>query len=111
MSASTPARIKYENAAELIERMGGIPPNRIRIRPNPGTAVEQDVIDLESHEKRLCELIDGVLVEKTVGYKESLIASFLIKVLRDTAEGGAVLPGFSVKVSELFEQLKGGEPD
>ena len=40
----------------------------------PGTATEQDVIRLDDHEDRLCELIDGTLVEKTMGYEESAIA-------------------------------------
>src|SRR2546426_3992984 len=83
MAIATPPNPKYVNAKELIDSLGGIPPSRIRLVPAPGTAVEQDVIDLEERENRLCELIDGVLVEKTVGYRESLIASFLIKVLRN----------------------------
>src|SRR5262249_7555804 len=75
-------RPQFVNAQELINSLGGIPPSRIRLNPQPGTAVEQDVIDLENRENRLCELIDGVLVEKTVGFNESLIAAFLIQVVR-----------------------------
>ena len=37
--------------------------------PPPGTATEQDVTELVDHADRLCELIDGILVEKTMGYK------------------------------------------
>jgi Uma2 family endonuclease len=71
-----------DNLAELVERLGGIPLERIRFRPAPGTATEDDVIAaLEAPRKRLCELIDGVLVEKPMGYSESLLAALLIEVL------------------------------
>jgi Uma2 family endonuclease len=71
-----------DNLAELVERLGGIPLERIRFHPPPGTATEDDVIAaLEAPRKRLCELIDGVLVEKPMGYSESLLAALLIEVL------------------------------
>lgn len=60
--------------ADLVERFGPMPDGRIRTDPPPGTATEQDVIDIEARESRLCELVDGVLVEKTVGYYESYLA-------------------------------------
>jgi Uma2 family endonuclease len=67
-----------DNLAELVERLGGIPLERIRFRPPPGTATEDDVIAaLEAPRKRLCELIDGVLVEKPMGYSESVLATVL----------------------------------
>jgi len=53
----------------------GIPLYRIRSFPAPGTATERDLLAVLDHEDRLCELIDGVLVEKTMGLKESMIAS------------------------------------
>lgn len=67
--------------ADLLERLGGVPLDRIRFHPYPGTATKQDVIDIDAHEDRLCELIEGVLVEKTMGLKESLLASFLGSLL------------------------------
>ena len=39
--------------ADLLERLGDIPPNRVRLRPAPGTATEADVVAIEVHEKRL----------------------------------------------------------
>jgi Uma2 family endonuclease len=59
---------------DLLDRLGGIPAERVRYFPLPGTATEQDVIDIEAHEDRLCELVDGVLVEKPMGYIESYLA-------------------------------------
>ena len=61
-------------AADLVEHFGPIPLWRVRMVPAPGTATEQDVIDIYDREKRPCELVDGVLVEKTVGVPESFLA-------------------------------------
>ena len=59
--------------ADLIERLGGVPPHRTRFHPAPGTAVEQDVLKAEK-QGLLCELVDGVLVEAARGFRESLLA-------------------------------------
>lgn len=73
--------IKGLTIADLLDRFGPIPAKRIRTNPTPGTATEQDVIDIEEQESRLCELVDGVLVEKTAGIYESNLASRLIYFL------------------------------
>ena len=67
--------------ADLLERFGPIPAARIRYDPPPGTATEQDVITLEGRENRLFELIDGILVEKVVGFYESFLAMRLARFL------------------------------
>jgi len=69
--------------ADLAELFGPMSLHRIRFSPFPGTATEQDVLAIHAREKVLCELIDGILVEKDMGYRESLIACFLIQVLRN----------------------------
>jgi Uma2 family endonuclease len=75
-------REEIETLAELVEWLGGIPLDRIRFHPAPGTATEDDVIAaLEAPRKRICELIDGVLVEKAMGYRESVLASLIIELL------------------------------
>jgi len=71
-----------DTLADLLERLGGIPPERIRYQPYPGTATEEDVIRIEQEENRLCELVDGVLVEKAMGFRESLLAAALADFLR-----------------------------
>ena len=72
-----------ETVADLIERLGGIPANRIRMKPAPGTATEEDVIRwLDGPNKRLFELIDGILVEKAVGAKESAYAAEVVHQLK-----------------------------
>jgi Uma2 family endonuclease len=70
-----------ETLADLLERLGGIAPKRVRFRPAPGTATEKDVLAVDVHEDRLCELVDGVLVEKAMGWCASLLASVLITIL------------------------------
>src|SRR5437764_10657050 len=77
-----PKTTSAETLADFVERLGGVPLQRIRMKPPPGTATERDVVDLEAREDRLCELVDGVLVEKGMGYNESALAMFLVEVLR-----------------------------
>ena len=68
-------------AAELAQRFGAIPLNRVLTTPPPGLATEADVIALEESENRLCELIDGVLLEKVMGYYESFLAVSLVRMI------------------------------
>jgi len=67
--------------ADLQQHLGGIPLERILLYRSPGTATEDDAIWLEEHEDRLCELVDGVLVEKAMSSFESLIAAILIRLI------------------------------
>jgi Uma2 family endonuclease len=62
---------------DLSRRFGPISLRRIRFDPEPGTATEQDVLDIHQREKRLFELVDGILVEKTIGFMESVLAAAL----------------------------------
>jgi Uma2 family endonuclease len=68
----------HRTIAELLEQLGDIPAERVRSRPYPGTATERDVIDVHDRENRLCELVDGTLVEKVMGYDESIYAAHLL---------------------------------
>lgn len=63
--------------------LGNIPASRIVMQPAPGTATIADAIDANERRGRLCELIDGTLVEKAMGWQESLLASVLIQWLRN----------------------------
>jgi Uma2 family endonuclease len=77
----------FRNGAEFLHSIGDVPMSRVVWDPLPGTATEQDLLVLVERDKRLCELIDGTLVEKPMGYFESLIAVRLIIAL-----GNFVLP-------------------
>jgi Uma2 family endonuclease len=58
-----------------------LPTLGIRLSPRPGYATENDVIALHDRENRLFELVDGVLVEKAMGFYEARLAAFLIEIL------------------------------
>ena len=74
----------HETLADVLERIGKVPLARIPAWPPPGMAKEKHVLAaLEASDKRLFELVDGVLVEKTMGVQESYLAAFLIHVLSD----------------------------
>jgi Uma2 family endonuclease len=66
-----------ETLGELLKQLGGISPRRIRMRPAPGTATEKDVLDILDRTNRQCELVNGVLVEKVMGYPESALAMWI----------------------------------
>ena len=68
-------------AADLVERFGPIELARIRFDPPPGYATEADLLEIARRDDRLHELIDGVLLEKTVGNHETLLAAWLIRML------------------------------
>jgi Uma2 family endonuclease len=66
---------------DLLKRLGHIPAERVRLRPSPGTATEKDVLDVLNRENVPCELVEGTLVEKAMGYEESEIAGLLLTFL------------------------------
>src|SRR5436190_15295599 len=74
--------VAIESVADLLEALGDVPANRVLLRPAPGTATEADVIAIfRGPGSRLCELIDGTLVEKPVGLAESRLAAILMSFL------------------------------
>src|SRR5262249_3463435 len=81
MTAVATTTAAIETLADLLEYLGGVSPKRIRFRPAPGTATEEDVLAIHDHEDRVYELVYGVLVEKTMGLRESLLAIALASIL------------------------------
>jgi len=85
-----------ETLEDVVKRLGGIELRRIRSKPPPGTATERDMIAANDSKKGLCELVDGVLVEKAMGYYESRLAAVLCHMLEnflDKNDLGIVLVG------------------
>lgn len=76
------AALKVKTLADLMERLGEIPLDRVRFQPPPGTATERDVIAIKERENRTSELIDRVIVEKATGIREALLATWLVVLLR-----------------------------
>ncbi|HUY33613.1 MAG TPA: Uma2 family endonuclease [Pirellulales bacterium] len=111
--------------ADLLERLGGVPLDRIRLHPAPGTATINDVIMVQEKEGTLCELVEGVLVEKTVGYNESRLAVVLGGLLHafvasrnlglvTGADGTMEIMPDLVRIPDVaftdWDRLPGGEP-
>jgi Uma2 family endonuclease len=82
MTALETAQEPVETVADLLEQLGGIAPERVRLKPLPGTATEADLIAVSLRDDRLCELVDGVLVEKVMSYPESILAGLILSLLR-----------------------------
>ena len=85
--------------ADLLDRLGGIAAERVWSAPAPGTATEDDLLHANDREGRLCELVDGVLVEYESPRNSTLLRG------GDMLSGATVLPGFSLSPRELFAEL------
>jgi Uma2 family endonuclease len=73
-----------QTLADLVHNLGDIPLQRIRFPA--GHATEKDVIRLlDGADNRIYELIDGVLVEKAIGFRESLLAAFIGRMIDEFA--------------------------
>jgi Uma2 family endonuclease len=92
--ADAPGGADMLTVADLVQRFGPMRLKRIRFTPWPGTATEQDVLDIHAREGRLYELVDGILLEKAMGFPESILAMALgafLKVFANRHNAGAVL--------------------
>ena len=81
MSTTTDTGIDTIGLAELLKRLGNVPVERVRLRQPLGHATEEEYVRYAERTGRGCELIDGVIVEKSMGYYESRLAAELIRVL------------------------------
>lgn len=95
-----------ETVGQLLRRLGDISPERIRLHPAPGTATVKDVIiALESQNKRLFELADGVLVEKDMALRESVYAERISHRINDFLDEHDL--GFTAGADGAMEILPG----
>src|SRR5437660_2079631 len=67
--------------ADVLRDLGDVPLDRIWFHPAPGTATVKDVVEIRERWNRLCELVDGVLVEKRMGYEESVLAIWIAGIV------------------------------
>lgn len=72
--------VQTESLADLVQRLGDIPLSRIRLHPPIGTATEEDLL---KSTQSTCELIDGTLVEKGMGYFEGRLAFILGVIIEE----------------------------
>lgn len=94
--AEPPVRRTVADLLKVLKPLGDIPADRIRLDPTPGTATERDVLEVLDREGRICELMGGTLVEKALGYSESLIAGelyFFLKLFLRRHNLGIAAPG------------------
>lgn len=113
---------RIETFDDLHERLGRVPLNRIRLKPPPGDATEDDLLDSR---KPICELIDGVLVEKAMGNGESILGAYIARLIGNFVDdhdlglvgGGAThfrLAGGQLRAPDAsfipWESFPGGEP-
>ena len=82
----TAVRPRFDNVGDVLERLGGIDPKRVRADVPFGKATESDLIRLLEGPKRLYELVDGVLVEKIMGVEESFLALYLARLIGNFAD-------------------------
>ena len=64
---------RFDNGAQWLDALGGVPLDRVIFNPWPGMATEEDLLYYVEVAGRLCELVDGTLVEKPMGWEESRI--------------------------------------
>lgn len=86
---------RFANFAALLHQLGDVPLDRIRLEAPPGMATERDVLALrQGSERRLCELVDGVLVEKAMSITASLLGAAIAHAIGsflDKDDRGVVL--------------------
>jgi Uma2 family endonuclease len=70
-----------QNMAEVWLRAGQVPLERIVMQPAPGTATVDDAVYSKERLNLSCELVDGILVAKPMGYFEAKIAAALVYFL------------------------------
>lgn len=75
-----PFRPPIRTVADLLRHLGDVPASRVRFTPVPGTAT---VADLATPGNELCEIIEGVLVEKAVGQAESFLGGWILTLLNN----------------------------
>ena len=66
---------------ELLERLGGISPDRVLLEPPPGTATEPDLLRALARRDLLCELVEGTLVEKPPNFRASALTAWIVRLL------------------------------
>jgi Uma2 family endonuclease len=74
----TKPKTRFATFADVQERLGHIPESRILSFPAPGTATVQDLLDSSITGDRGHELVDGILVEKTMGFRDDYFGTRII---------------------------------
>ena len=74
MNTTMPA-VSWKSVADLLHDLGDIPSERVRMDPPLGRVTFDELVTAnETRSRRVCEWVDGTLVEKAMGWFESFIA-------------------------------------
>ncbi len=94
--------------ADLLDQLGGIPASRVRTSPPPGTATKADAIYSKEWYGALCELVDGTLVEKPMGLRESGVATAIARAIGnfDEAANTGLVAGEAGMYSVVPDQVR-----
>ena len=95
---------------KLADVLGDVPAERILLHPAPGTATEADYIALIEG-GWLGELVDGILVEKPRGWRESRLEGWLIELLTDYLKTNRVGVLFTPDAPFRINETSYREPD
>ena len=78
-----PSLSRPRKLADVLCDLGDISADRVHWHPLPGTATIADAIFINEKKRgAFVELVDGVLVEKVMGYPESVLAGYILYLLR-----------------------------
>ena len=105
MSIGANGRIRFRNMDDVLRSLGGIPPSRVRMDPPPGAATIRDLIRLWKAEGRMCELVDGTLVEKPMAIPESHIAGLIQTAINIYLAANKI--GFTTGEQGMLKLVKG----
>jgi Uma2 family endonuclease len=107
--APSPAPPGLRTLADFLHWLGDVPAERVLLRPPPGMATASDVLRIERQENRLCELVNGTLIAKRLGYKEMSVAAALLAALdehvRNKQLGVVTGPEGSYRLSDQLVRI------
>lgn len=103
---------RFRTFAEVLARLGDVPPERVLTNPAPGTATPDDLLNPKIVSDRAYELVDGILVEKAVGSNADGIGAWLLVQIFNFAslqnlgkvfgaQGGFAAGGLTVRMPDV----------
>lgn len=98
-----PKPFPYETAGDVLAWFDSIPANRVRIHPEVGRATKRDLLRVIRETGRRYELVDGTLLENTMGSPESFLAMEVGRHLTRYLDGNDL--GFLYGADALIELL------
>jgi Uma2 family endonuclease len=74
---------RWRTFAEILDRLGDVDPARIRADIWPDQTTDEDCTESKDRFGILCEMVEGVLVEKVMGWEEARLATVLAHLISD----------------------------